>query len=321
MTKIIAELCQNHNGDQKILDEMVHAAKEAGADIIKIQAIDSNELVFRERFENGLIEGGKTKVIKRPFKLEFERLSKLDLDYNIQEKFVSLCHKYKIEPSITIFSLGKIDIVKKMGFETIKISSFDCASHRLIREISKKNFKKVIVSTGVSYNEEINKTSNILKNANLNFSLLHCISIYPTPVQHAHLSRINYLKSINESVGLSDHSNVENDEHVLSVMAFTMGIDYVERHFTILKKDQTKDGPVSLNPSQLKQLSRLKEENRAIQLAYVKERCEDFKILLGQENRDMSNVELLNRDYYQGRFASKNKNGEIIFNWDEKGEF
>ena len=150
---------------------------------------------------------------------------------------------------------------------------------------------------------------------------MHCISIYPTPIQHAHLSRINYLKSINESVGLSDHSNVENDEHVLSVMAFTMGIDYVERHFTILKKDQTKDGPVSLNPSQLKQLSRLKEENKAIQLAYVKERCEDFKILLGQENRDMSNVELLNRDYYQGRFASKNKNGEIIFNWDEKGEF
>ena len=158
-----------------------------------------------------------------------------------------------------------------MGFETIKISSFDCASHRLISEISKKNFKKVIVSTGVSYNEEINKTSNILKNANSNFSLLHCISIYPTPIQHAHLSRINYLKSINESVGLSDHSNVENDEHVLSVMAFTMGIDYVERHFTILKKDQTKDGPVSLNPSQLKQLSRLKEENKAIQLAYVKE--------------------------------------------------
>ena len=43
--------------------------------------------------------------------------------------------------------------------------------------------------------------------------------------------------------------------------------------------------------------------------------------MLGQENRDMSNIELLNRDYYQGRFASKNKNGEIVFNWDEKSDF
>ena len=79
MTKIIAELCQNHNGDIKILQEMVHAAAESGADFAKIQSIDSTELTHRSRFDEGLVEGGKIKVIKRPFKAELERLSKLDL--------------------------------------------------------------------------------------------------------------------------------------------------------------------------------------------------------------------------------------------------
>ena len=77
MAKIIAELCQNHNGDIKILEEMVHAAAESGADYAKIQSMHSTELTHRPRFDEGLIEGGKIKVIKRPFKAEYERLSKL----------------------------------------------------------------------------------------------------------------------------------------------------------------------------------------------------------------------------------------------------
>ena len=74
MTKIIAELCQNHNGDKNILEEMVSAAAENGADYAKIQSMHSSELTHRERFDNGLIEGGKVKIIKRPYKDEYERL-------------------------------------------------------------------------------------------------------------------------------------------------------------------------------------------------------------------------------------------------------
>ena len=61
MTKIIAELCQNHNGDIKILKEMVHAAAESGADYCKIQSIDSSELTHRKKFDEGVIENGVTK--------------------------------------------------------------------------------------------------------------------------------------------------------------------------------------------------------------------------------------------------------------------
>ena len=90
MAKIIAELCQNHNGDIKILEEMVHAAAESGADYAKIQSMHSTELTHRPRFDEGLIEGGKIKVIKRPFKAEYERLSKLDLDEKQHQLFLGL---------------------------------------------------------------------------------------------------------------------------------------------------------------------------------------------------------------------------------------
>ena len=72
MTKIIAELCQNHNGDMSILKEMVHAAKESGADFAKIQSLLSSDLTHRSRFDLGEEENGITKVIKRPFKNEYE---------------------------------------------------------------------------------------------------------------------------------------------------------------------------------------------------------------------------------------------------------
>ena len=321
MTKIIAELCQNHNGDRNILDEMVSAAAENGANYAKIQSMHSSELTHRERFDHGLIEGGKVKIIKRPYKDEYERLKKLDLEFEDHSLFLSLCKKYNIIPCTTIFSLSKIQMISDLKFETLKIASFDCASHRLIEEITKFDFKHIIVSTGATFNREIKKTTSILKEKKKKFTLLHCISIYPTPLKEAHLERINYLKKFSDSVGLSDHSNPEINDNILSAMAMTYNIDFIEKHFTILDKDKSKDGPVSVNPSQLKELSNLTKFSKKQLFAYIKDKNVDYKILKGMANRDLSDLELLNRDYYQGRFASKNNKDKIVFNWDEDSEF
>ena len=89
----------------------------------------------------------------------------------------------------------------------------------------------------------------------------------------------------------------------------------IEKHFTILGKDKTKDGPVSANPAQLKELTNLAKGNEKKLKEYIDELVDDIDILLGMENRDMTATELLNRDYYQGRFASKNKEGNYVFNW------
>ena len=319
MTKIIAELCQNHNGDIKVLSEMVAAASEAGADILKIQSMRSKDLTFRERFEDGLIEGGKIKVIKRPYKAELERLSKLDLDYDLHAKFFELCEKYKVIPMTTIFSFNNIEFLKQFkNLNHIKIASFDCNSHALVKKICKTfKDKKIIISTGTAYNREIDITNDILLKENVDYALLHCISIYPTPIYDANLNRIDYLRKKSKFVGLSDHSDPEKDKNVIPAAGFLKKIDYIEKHFTVLNKNQTKDGPVSANPEQFKEIIKLSKMSEQDLKEYLKEMSVDIKKVFGSESRELTETELLNRDYLQGRFAFKDKNNKTWYNWDE----
>ena len=89
MPKIIAELCQNHLGQREILSQLIKAAAKSGADYVKAQIIFSHDLIYRPRFEQGLIENnGVIKAIKRPYKLEFERLQKLDLKQDDYKYFI-----------------------------------------------------------------------------------------------------------------------------------------------------------------------------------------------------------------------------------------
>ena len=118
-------------------------------------------------------------------------------------------------------------------------------------------------------------------------------------------------------MGISDHSNPEINKSIVAAVSFYQGISLLEKHFTILEKDKTKDGPVSANPNQLKEIVMLSKSNKENIKSYIDQNILDYKILLGTENRDMTEVELLNRDYYQGRFASKIKKNKYIFNWEE----
>ena len=313
MTKIIAELCQNHMGDKFLLDEMVSAASEAGANYCKIQSIQSKDLTHRKRFDMGLIEGGITKVIKRPYKIEIKRLRPLDLGDDDHYLFLELCKKYKIEPLTTIFNRSRLEFLSKLKLKAIKIASFDCASFELLKDISKSNFKKIYLSTGATYDSEIIQAKKILSKKDL--TILHCISIYPTTPNVANMNRINFLKKINKSVGFSDHSNPNKYGNVLALVALSMKIDVLERHFTIVEKEKTKDGVVSVNFKQLKKLVELSKESSS----KIKKRLKkvlNLENIKGQEKRDLTQIELLNRDYYQGRFASK-INKKLIYNWEK----
>ena len=177
--EFIAEFCQNHNGDFNILKDMVYSAKENGATYAKVQHIYSDMLSFRDRFEP---EKNK-KTLVRPFKNEYERLKKLELSFKEQSDFVDLCKEIKIKPLTTIFSSNSLNEILELGFSDIKIASYDCSSEALINDV-KDNFDRIIVSTGASYDKEIELTSSQLKNRN--FTLLHCVTLYPTPLQEFH---------------------------------------------------------------------------------------------------------------------------------------
>ena len=320
--KLIAELCQNHNGDEALLEQMVHAAAEAGATHVKIQNIYVKNLTYRPQFEDGLVVNGVTHSIKRPFHSEYERLKTLELSEGTIRNFINLCLDLKVVPLTTCFARDDIKQCLDLGFPEIKVASYDCASFPLLRELA-KSFKHIYVSTGATFDHEIAYAAQILNEQNTNFSLLHCVTKYPTQLHDFNLERLNYLQQFCTEVGLSDHSLVERDGIIASLSAIMLGASVIERHFTILEKDKTKDGPVSITPSMLNELASFSKLNQIERQAYLTSLAPEWKnILIGQSKRELTDEELLNRDYYRGRFASPIFEGQhnvtkMVFNWEE----
>ena len=313
--KFIAELCQNHNGDFDNIIRMTKLCAINGADIIKLQYIKSNSLSFRPKFEIGLKKSKKIFIIKRKFLDEYNRLKKLEISDAQLSKFVKLCKKLNVEPCITCFTRGDVNKIKSLGFKTIKIASYDCSSFQLLREVKNK-FRNIIVSTGATYDDEIDKTSKILKNKN--YSFLHCVTIYPTPLNQLHLKRINYLKKYTNKVGFSDHSlGYGSKRNLASLLAIYHGAKMIERHIRILDKKDTKDGKVSIEPKDIYLIKKFSLLSKKRQKDYLQKNFKyNFNKVIGSKTRELSNVELLNRDYYRGRFVTK-KNSREIFNWEE----
>ena len=219
---------------------------------------------------------------------------------------------------ITCFAREHIKELKDMGFKLVKVASYDCASFKMIKELSKK-FDKMVISTGATYDNEIEFTSNLLKNKF--FVLLHCVSIYPTPLNFLNLSRINFLKKFSKNVGYSDHSlSIDKNRNLACKAAIVFGASYLERHITILDHRKTKDGIVSIRPKDIREIIDFKFMSKDDQIEYLVDKYKiKLNYLVGKEKRVLTKEEILNRNYYKGRFGSKvTKDGKnFIENWNE----
>ena len=314
--KFIAELCQNHNGSLSRLLDMVDRCADNGADIIKMQSIYIKDLTFRPVFENGYVLKKKKFFIKRDYLSEYKRLKKLEINYKDTEKFIKRCISKKVIPMTTCFSRNRINDLYNLGFKHIKVASYDCGSFQMIRELSKK-FKHLIISTGATFDKEIVKTNEILKKKKVDYSFLHCVTLYPTPLNNLHLSRIKYLSNLTKkTVGYSDHSKSWNSNSLLSSKAsIYYGAKIIEKHMTVLKESMTKDGAVSIRPEQISELKDFSSLSKEKQKIFLKSFKFDFG---GNFKRSLSAEELLNREYYRGRFASYSKNEKrFVYNWEE----
>ena len=314
--KFIAELCQNHNGSLRRLLDMVDRCADNGADIIKMQSIYIKDLTFRPVFENGYVLKKKKFFIKRDYLSEYKRLKKLEINYKDTEKFIKRCMLKKVIPMTTCFSRNRINDLYNLGFKHIKVASYDCGSFQMIRELSKK-FKHLIISTGATFDKEIVKTNEILKKKKVDYSFLHCVTLYPTPLNNLHLSRIKYLSDLTKKkVGYSDHSKSWNSNSLLSSKAsIYYGAKIIEKHMTVLNESMTKDGAVSIRPEQISELKDFSSLSKEKQKIFLKSFKFDFG---GNFKRSLSAEELLNREYYRGRFASYSKNEKrFVYNWEE----
>lgn len=317
--KLIAELCQNHNGDTDIMLKMVEEAAKAGATHVKLQHIFADNLSYRSEFEIGHTDDkGVVRCIRRPFLPEYNRLKSLELSEGVVRKFIDECDNQGVVPMTTCFAREHCASLWDIGFKSIKVASYDCASFQLLRDLRNYDWD-ITVSTGATFDAEIEKASSILKDKD--FDLLHCITLYPTPLDDLNLRRMDYLRKYCDRVGFSDHTHIESTGVLASIGAINFGAEVIERHFTILETSETKDGPVSVNPQQLKMISDFAALDDYERESYIASNVPQYSDMLGSETRELTSEELLNRRYYRGRFASRNVEKpdaqNMIVNWEE----
>jgi sialic acid synthase SpsE len=275
--RIIAELCQNHNGDLETLKEMVKAASES-CDIVKIQTILADSLTKREQYED-----------YRPYDVEYKRLKGLELSYEYEQRFIAFCREYNVEPMTTLFSPKQIDRFNKLGYTKLKISGYSMKAFDYGKALKDAKFDELFFSNSSMTHPEMKRTVINLKQMGIKFTMLQCTCIYPTPIEKAMLQNIPFLKKelALDNIGFSDHSNPYKDGLLIPKLAIFSGADVLERHFTILEKDETRDGKVSITPEMARELK-------------------EFSMLIPFQQywrlNEFNEEQKFNHEYYRGRF-------------------
>ncbi len=233
-TLIIAEAGVNHNGSLRIAKKLVNSAATAGADIIKFQSFETDQLTSK-------VSPKAKYQMKTTSKKEsqYDMLKKYQLSYNDHLELKNYCNKKKIEFLSTPFDLKSVILLKKLGLKRIKISSGDINNLPLLKLIAKLKLK-TILSTGMSNLKEVDAAKKILLTNGLSQNqlvLLHCTTSYPTSLNEVNLkAMITMQKKFKLKVGYSDHT-LGSD---VAIAAVAMGASVIEKHFTL---DRTLTGP------------------------------------------------------------------------------
>ena len=274
--KLISELCQNHNGNLETLESMIKTAAVC-SDIVKIQTIYASNLTYRENYED-----------YRPYEPEYERLTGLELSRKDEELFIVKCMEYGVESMTTIFVPQHAPRFNELGYDNLKISGYSIPAFDYGKKLKAFKFKRLFFSTSSLSLEEIKLTIKNLNEMGIEYYMMQCTCIYPTPLDKLNLQNIDFYRSLGaKNVGLSDHSNPHEDKLLSSKLAIFQGIDVLERHFTILDINDTRDGKVSVTPkmmSSLRKFSKMSKEDQYREL-------NKFNV-----------SQIFNHDYYRGRF-------------------
>ena len=239
---VIAEIGINHNGSLKIAKEMVDAAYEAGAEIIKHQThVVEDEM---SKAAQKVIPGNADISI-------YEIMSKAALNEEEERELKEYVESKGMIFLSTPFSRAAADRLEKMGVLAYKIGSGECNNYPLIEHIAKFG-KPMIISTGMNDIESVKKTVAIVEKYNVPYALLHTTNLYPTDFNQVRLGAMLELKDNfpNAIYGLSDHTINNN----ACLAATALGASILERHFTDHKERTGPDIVCSMDKNDLKEL-------------------------------------------------------------------
>ena len=239
---IIAEIGINHGGELDVAKKMVDLAFESGCEIIKHQT--------------HFIEDEMTEEAKEIFPPNadisiWDIMDKCALSKTEEISLKNYTEELGMIYLSTPFSRKAADFLAEIGVPAFKIGSGESDNLPLIRHIAAFG-KPIILSTGMQNIESIGASVKILKDASVDFALLECTNLYPSPPEIVSLSGITELKQAfpNALVGFSDHSIGPE----MALAAVALGSCILARHFTDSSYRTGPDISCSMDPSELRYL-------------------------------------------------------------------
>ena len=218
---IIGEIGINHNGDINLCKKIINGAKNAGADAVKFQKRNINN-VYTQDFLNSFRDSpwGKTQRDQK-LGIEFEKK-----EYDEIDKY---CKELDIIWFASAWDIDSLNFLKEYNCKFNKIASAMIVDLNFLESVSKEK-KHTFISTGMSSLQDIEKAVEIFKKNKCSFELMHCVSTYPMKPEDANLRTIEGLKNkFNCDVGYSGHEN----GLAVSYAAASLDITSLERHITI----------------------------------------------------------------------------------------
>ena len=245
---LIAEISGNHKQNKTRFLKLVESAFVNGADLVKIQTYEPQDITLN-------IKNKKFRINKGIWKDKYlwDLYTKAHTPFSWHKSAFDIARKHKKILFSSPFSKRGVDLLEKYKVKIYKIASFEITDLKLISYIASKK-KPIILSTGMSSIKEIQNAIDIIKKYHNKIIILHCVSNYPTNLKDTNLGRINELKKIfkNYKIGISDHTS----DIFSSIASYSHGVVAIEKHFNLDNK-KTTDSNFSITPEKLKLLSQI----------------------------------------------------------------
>lgn len=246
--KIICEAGVNHNGSIEICKQLIRSANNSGADIVKFQAYNANELAS----VNAINAKYALDNIEDESESHNAMLKRLELTPDMDEVISDYVEKNtNLNLLYSIFDIYSFKNLLNKKPKILKIPSGEINNIPLLREVANNYHGELIISTGMATYQEIEKCLALITsggNSMSNIVLLHCTTAYPTPVRDVNIMAMKTMEEkFKVRVGYSDHTM----DFTAAIMAVSLGACYIEKHITLSTSMSGPDHKASINPENL----------------------------------------------------------------------
>ena len=290
---IIAELSANHNGDIETAKKTVIAAKNSGADAIKLQTYTADTITLNSNKEDFRINQGTI----WDGKLLYDLYKEAYTPWEWQIEIFDLAKELGLVCFSSPFDHSAVDFLETLDCPIYKIASFEITDIPLISYVASKG-KPIIISTGIAQHEDIYLAVEACKKqGNSDITLLKCTSSYPAPIEEANISLMQQIaKDFQVKVGLSDHTMGST----LPIIATALGASVIEKHFILDRSIGGPDASFSMNE---REFSEMVKQIRAAEKSLG---STNYKLSKKQEEaKAFSRSLYISKEIKKGEIASK----------------